>query len=501
MRRFIVTNIKSKHTKKTWLTLIMAMAAFLLVSSTLPAQGRNNQVIPTTVVVGTANPLIDVPAVQSAVDQGGTVLLKGTFDFGTNSGNHIIIPGRAGAAQDVKGKSTVFVYKKNVTILGVKDKKGTLLTVVKNGMPPFWIGWDGNVTRTQPDGTDGVDYGTEYFPQDAAGLVDYRDTGPEPGYAGPQIRYALAFQDVSATVKNIYFDSPRHYGVKATAGQDIAVIGNVFRNVQFGGLVHGNGLFTATHIAVAAVGGGFAYAPFVYPAITGKIDLEDNVVDDAGTESIDTHWGECYGLGSLATNGTVTMKGNNIQNIGRKQDGTFSNVILAGGLLLIDNYGGAPLVERNVVRNSLVYGLWDLVALAPTPGPKIVLNTFIDSSVSAIQTESVIGPREGVTIDGNLLFEDGLYGSGQASITGNSLSGALMRWNWFAGTYAAPLVRLNNATNCKLLMNVDLRHSIPESAPTYFLDILSSGNLIVGTSGTAVDKGANNKIFLPGYQN
>ena len=345
-----------------------------------------------------------------------------------------------------------------------------------------------------------MDYGTESFPQDAAGLVDYRDTGPEPGYAGPQIRYALAFQNVSATVKNIYFDSPKHYGVKATAGQDIAVIGNVFRNVQFGGLVHGNGLFSATHVAVAAVGGGLAYAPFVYPAITGSIDLEDNLVDDVGTESINTHWGECYGLGALATNATVTMKGNDIRNIGRKRDGTISDVILAGGLLLIDNYGGAPLVERNMVRNSLVYGLWDLVAVAPTPGPRIVGNTFIDCSVSAIQTESVIGPREGVTIDGNLVYEDGLYGSGQASITGNSLSGALMKWNRFAGSYAGPLVLLNSASKCKLLMNVDLRHSIPSSAPTYFLDTLSSGNLIVGTSGTAVDKGTNNTILLPGYK-
>jgi hypothetical protein len=103
-------------------------------------------------------------------------------------------------------------------------------------------------------------------------------------------------------------------------------------------------------------------------------------------------------------------------------------------------------------------------------------------------------------IDGNLLFEDGLYGSGQASITGNSLSGALMRWNWFAGTYAGPLVLLNNATSCKLLMNVDLRRSIPDWAPTYFLDILSSGNLIVGTSGTAIDNGTNNTVILPGYK-
>jgi len=60
-------------------------------------------VAPTTVVQGVDNPLYDVPAVQSAVDQGGTVILRGTFDFGVDAGNHIIVPGRAGAAQDAKG--------------------------------------------------------------------------------------------------------------------------------------------------------------------------------------------------------------------------------------------------------------------------------------------------------------------------------------------------------------------------------------------------------------
>src|SRR5215470_14579226 len=34
-----------------------------------------------TVVVGTGNPDIDVPAVQAAVDQGGEVVLKGHFSF------------------------------------------------------------------------------------------------------------------------------------------------------------------------------------------------------------------------------------------------------------------------------------------------------------------------------------------------------------------------------------------------------------------------------------
>lgn len=474
-----------------FLPLCAIVAAIALTLFVGPAAGQ------TKTVYGTGNPEVDVPAVQVAVDQGGLVILKGTFDFGSDAGNHIIVPGRVGAAQDVKGKSTVFIHLKNVTIVGVKDANGKLLTVVKNGMPPFWVGWDGNVSRTQPDGVAFVDYGVETFPQDGEGRVEYRDNYADPGYAGPQTRYALPSPNVSATIKNIYFDSPKHYGVKATSGQNIAVIGNLFRNVQFGGLVHGNGQFGATRIALAAGGGGLLYVPFVYPAITGKFDLEDNVVDDVGTESnVDTHYGEGFGLAAFATNATVTMRHNEIRNVGRKPDGTFSNVILTGGLLLIDNYGGAPLVTRNIVRNSLVYGLWDLVAIAPTPGPIIVGNTFVDCGVSGIQTESAIGLREGVQIDGNLIFQDGKQGSGMGAITGNLLSGALMRGNTFAGNHSGPLVGLYYATKCRLVLNTDLRRTIPSWAPTYFLDGGSSDNLIFGISGTADDRGTNNKIIL-----
>lgn len=491
--RWIVKNPRTLRRKHDLFLLLCAMLATIALTLFVsPVAGQ------TTTVYGANNPAVDVPAVQSAVDQGGLVILKGTFDFGSDEGNHIIVPGRAGAAQDVKGKSTVFIYKKNVTISGVTGRMGNLLTVVKNGMPPFWMGWDGNVTRTPPEGVEGVDYGVEILPQDAAGRVDYRDIGPDdPQYAGPQTRYALAHANVSATIKNIYFDSPKHYGVKATAGQNLVVTGNMFRNVQFGGLVHANGLFTATHIAIAALGVGLAYPPFVYPAITGKIDFENNVVDDVGTEAINTHAGECYGLGGLGTNATVTIKGNEIRNIGRKTNGTGSDVILAGGMLLIDNYGGAPLVTKNIVRNSLIYGIWDLVAIAPTPGPVIVANTFIDCGVSAIQSESVVGPREGLKIDGNLIFNSGLLGSAQACITGNSLSGAFMRWNAFAGNYSAPLVALYNTSRSTLLMNIDLRRNIPSWAATYYLDLASSNNLIKAMSGTAVDKGSGNTIILP----
>src|SRR3979411_2356432 len=52
--------------------LLTAIAAVLATAASMAAQ---------TVVWGTGNPELDVPAVQAAVDQGGEVILKGRFSF------------------------------------------------------------------------------------------------------------------------------------------------------------------------------------------------------------------------------------------------------------------------------------------------------------------------------------------------------------------------------------------------------------------------------------
>jgi hypothetical protein len=452
------------------------------------------QVAPTTVVLGADNPLVDVPAVQSAVDQGGTVILGGTFDFGTDAGNHIIVPGRTGAAQDRKGESTVFIYRKDVTIKGETGSKGELLTVVKNGMPAFWIGWDGEVSREPPPGTPNVDFGIETFPVDVAGRVNYRDTGPEPGYTGPQTRYARAFQNVSAKIQTIFFDSPKHYGVKATAGRDVFVIGNVFSKVRFGGLVHLNNFAGATHLAGGFAGLGQLYAPFVVPAITGDIVAERNIVDDVGTETIDTHAGECLGLGAIGTGAAVRIERNEVRNVGRKADGMGPNVS-ATSIFLIDNYKTSPIVAHNIVYNSSGSGIWDLVIFNSTPGPMIQHNALVDCEIG-IMTYSFVGPMAGRLIHQNSFSQDGLLGEGQSCIVANQLSESLIRANRFEGDYDGPLVALLNSSNNVLLENRDSRSTAPPESPTYFLDMSSSGNLIRSASGTALDLGADNKIFL-----
>jgi hypothetical protein len=77
-----------------------------------------------TVVVGTGDPAIDVPAVQAAVDQGGEVILQGNFSF--DQPGAILVP-LAGYP------SAMVLVSKAVTI------SGGAMTTIAGGTIPFYV--------------------------------------------------------------------------------------------------------------------------------------------------------------------------------------------------------------------------------------------------------------------------------------------------------------------------------------------------------------------------
>ncbi|KAB1441318.1 DUF1565 domain-containing protein [Pseudodesulfovibrio senegalensis] len=84
---------------------------FLMVFA-LPNIAKANQ---TNTVIGTGDPAQDVRNVQAAVDRGGTVMLRGSFDFGDE--------GR-------------IIINKKATIRGETDSLGLPTTVIRGG---FWV--------------------------------------------------------------------------------------------------------------------------------------------------------------------------------------------------------------------------------------------------------------------------------------------------------------------------------------------------------------------------
>jgi hypothetical protein len=98
------------------------LAVVALVSGWKPAFAAQ------TVVVGTGNPDVDVPAVQAAVNQGGDVLLKGHFSFN-----------RPPTIQTALGGPLAMVLvSKAVTISGAQNKDDERASI-EGGTIPFYV--------------------------------------------------------------------------------------------------------------------------------------------------------------------------------------------------------------------------------------------------------------------------------------------------------------------------------------------------------------------------
>src|SRR5215467_9784217 len=110
--------LKSRFVTLCVMVLIL-MTSSVVSETRVAAQG--------TIVVGTGNPDVDVPAVQAAVDQGGEVILKGRFSFDR-------LPTRPTAFGEV---ATILVAHA-VTISGTgKDNKE--MTSIEGGTIPFYV--------------------------------------------------------------------------------------------------------------------------------------------------------------------------------------------------------------------------------------------------------------------------------------------------------------------------------------------------------------------------
>jgi len=94
-----------------------------------------------TVIAGTGNPDIDVPAVQAAVNQGGQVLLKGHFSFDAPPA---ISTALAGAGYP----SAMVLVSKPVAISGARDEFGDI-TSIAAGTIPFYVEAPGVAVRIE----------------------------------------------------------------------------------------------------------------------------------------------------------------------------------------------------------------------------------------------------------------------------------------------------------------------------------------------------------------
>ena len=101
--------VKRKMNIKIWFFIHILVITAWLLGSVMQTGAQIQKTI-----TGQNNPAVDPQAVQAAVAEGGSIVLKGTFDFGDKGMVNII---------------------KDVTIIGETDAKGTPITKIRDG---FW---------------------------------------------------------------------------------------------------------------------------------------------------------------------------------------------------------------------------------------------------------------------------------------------------------------------------------------------------------------------------
>lgn len=88
-----------------------------------------------TIVVGSGNPSVDVPAVQAAVDQGGDVILKGHFSFDAPA-TQPLAPPLAAPSSGLPPTAEVLIAK-TVSISGVANEDGGMTTIDAGTIPLY----------------------------------------------------------------------------------------------------------------------------------------------------------------------------------------------------------------------------------------------------------------------------------------------------------------------------------------------------------------------------
>ena len=105
--------------------LMLRTIRYCLLAAVLEFSGRLQA--PAVVITGTGNPDIDVSAVQTAVDQGGQIVLMGHFSFDRPPTKWI---------EDLNGRT--ILVSRQVAITGMRDEGGEI-TTIEGGDNPFAV--------------------------------------------------------------------------------------------------------------------------------------------------------------------------------------------------------------------------------------------------------------------------------------------------------------------------------------------------------------------------
>ena len=388
------------------------------------------------VVVGQNSPELDVKAVQEAVDKGGSILLKGTFNFGK------------------KGRVNI---KKDVEIIGEADGNSNPLTRITGG---FW-------TFHSPLPTTEV---------------------PLPG-PGPKMK-----------IKNIHFDGPIWTPMRFPYTSGAEICGNKITNVKpFQISIRWPGGDNLLVMAGALFGTRFANIEKILPgATTGHLIVKDNDID-LSCESPKMTMGQgIFFLWTWGA--TIEIKRNKIRNVSRNSIESIDNYLDEkgrGSVLVAENNIVTPAVgipfPNPVTPNGIVVG-WFLDMNGgsdPKRNSKItVIENFVQTNGDT--SGGIISLGDGIALLENRVEVRG--GSKSYGIAYTGSNGFIAR-NKIDGSGASAL-RATPLREIETIGNTFAWNDISEfkSSAADFI-CLGDKNTYVGPSCKVIDKGRGNIIL------
>jgi hypothetical protein len=396
-------------------------------------------VVAQTIIVGQNNPSIDIQAVQTAVSQGGSVLLKGNFDFGTE--------GRVNITKDVK-------------IEGEKDNKGAPTTKIKGG---FWS-----------------------FHSPLSAQLPPTISGPKITIQSIHFDGALWSPICLAYCSGATISNNQITNVRPKAMGEKLIFGKPGLNIQQGIICYpGYGQTWETR----------KYIPNVF---TGNLIIEDNDVDLINEDPTKTM---AQGVIIIWTTGiTAQIQRNTIINCSRNSIETIDNYLGEDGsgmVLIKDNkittsQVGLP-VPTPGTPNGIVAG-WFLDQTGGSDPKRNLKHTITNNSIKARGQRSagIAAFTDGVVIEGNAVATEApgaislFLASGNGFIAHNKIEGTgihgLMAMPWGPLKASNNLFIGNNFTQFKA------------SVADVIFQKEANNNLLLGGSGTVTNLGSGNQI-------
>ena len=404
-----------------------------------------------TVVGGQNNPAVDVPAVQAAVDQGGSVLLVGTFDFGD--------AGRV-------------LLRNDVDISGEADSSGSPLTTIKGGDWPFYS----PLPSTMPPTHAGPVVGVQYIHFDGAkGVAVHLAYTSGASIHNNQMTGLRGRVFVPATPT-----APAQY---RRVGVEIGPADSRPRtNIQ------------------------------ITPGlVSGSIDVFDNDIDSSGPEpATQTNSGAV--LMAFIVGADIRIENNVNVGCTRNCIGVFDaipdsdgrgSIVIANNTVISDVQVGFTVPgKRAPIGIDVSFNFNRTLALPPSRQHVhlLIADNYIE--LNGQNSQGIISAMNGSVVEGNtvVVHADPTVTTDLLSTTGGILVGTshqvvlrnkIMGEGWNA-------IRIGgNTLGAPRIDNVAIGNNISgfnAFSSDFLLDLAAAFNTIVGDSGTVIDNGEDNKI-------